>query len=468
VAQIAEKNSLEGKQSLAEKFKVPPHSIEAEQAVLGGLLLDSSAWDKVSDKLLEKNFYRKEHQLIYSAIMQLASENHPLDVVTVSEQLQKCGSIESAGGISYLGELAKNTPTAANIGAYADIVHERAILRELVKVGMQITESAFNPEGRASLEILDIAEKQVFEIAEKDSRGQGPQKVSHVLAHTLTVIEKRFKEKNPITGVGSGFVDLDKMTSGLQAGELVIIAGRPSMGKTVLASNIAQHAAISSKKAVLFFSMEMPSEQIATRLLASLGRIDLTRLCNGKLIKEDWTRLDSAVSWFGDTKFYIDDSPALSPMELRSRARRIAREGQDLGLIVIDYLQLMRGSKETENRTAEISEISRSLKALAKELNVPVIALSQLNRSLEQRPNKRPVMSDLRESGAIEQDADLIVFIYRDEVYNEESTEKGIAEIIIGKHRNGPIGTIRLTFKGQFSRFENFSHEQQMPRMEEA
>lgn len=446
-------------------LKLPPHSIEAEQAVLGGLMLDDKAWDRVADQLIPENFYRKDHKLIYAAMQKLKMDGIPLDVITVSEILQKNETLDAAGGLSYLGELAKNTPTAANIVAYADIVSERAILRELIEVGGDITDNAFNTLGRSSVEILDDAEKKVFEIAQRKSRGQGPESISQVMAKTIDDIELRSQNKGALIGVPSGFSDLDKMTSGLQAGDLVIIAGRPSMGKTVLGMNIAEHAALKGGKSVLVFSMEMPNEAIAMRLLSSLGRLDQSKLRSGNLNEQDWQRVSSAVSLLSQTKIFIDDSPALTPMELRARARRVAKEHNDLGLIVIDYLQLMRGTQQGENRTAEISEISRSLKALAKELNVPVIALSQLNRSLEQRPNKRPVMSDLRESGAIEQDADLIIFIYRDEVYNEDSPEKGTAEIIIGKHRNGPIGTVRLTFMGQFTKFENHMAEAMMPDM---
>ncbi len=437
--------------------------MEAEQAVLGGLMLDNRAWDQVVDKISEKHFYRRDHQLIFQAMAKLVSHSQPLDVITVSEALQKLELTEEVGGLAYLGELAKNTPSAANISAYADIVYERAILRELITVGTMITESAFEPQGRASVEILDDAEKKVFDIAERGARGSGPENIRSIVAKTLDNIEKRFQDNSSMTGISTGFTDLDKLTTGMQPGDLIIVAGRPSMGKTILGMNIAEHAAIRSQKSVLVFSMEMPGEALAMRMLASLGRIDQNKLRTGKLIEEDWTRLTSAVGLLSEAKLYIDETPALTPMELRARARRVARERDQLGLIVVDYLQLMRGQSNTENRTAEISEISRSLKTLAKELHVPVIALSQLNRSLEQRPNKRPVMSDLRESGAIEQDADLIAFIYRDEVYHEDSPDKGTAEIIIGKQRNGPIGTLRLTFAGQYARFDNFMTEHIVP-----
>jgi len=442
------------------KLKMPPHSIDAEQAVLGGLMLDNKAWDQIADKITEKHFYRRDHQLIFNAMEKLVAQSQPLDVITVSEVLQKMDAHTQIGGLAYLGDLAKNTPSAANIAAYADIVYERAVLRELISAGTQITESAFEPQGRSSAEILDEAEKKVFTIAETGIRGSGPENIRNLLTKTVDNIEKRFQDNTVITGIATGFADIDRMTTGLQAGDLVIVAGRPSMGKTILGINIAEHAAIRSKKSVLVFSMEMPGESITMRMLASIGRIDQNKLRTGKLLEEDWTRLTSAVGLLSGAKLYIDETPALTPMELRARARRIAREpGASLGVIVVDYLQLMRSHTNAENRTAEISEISRSLKALAKELQVPIIALSQLNRSLEQRPNKRPVMSDLRESGAIEQDADLIMFIYRDEVYHEDSPDKGTAEIIIGKQRNGPIGTVRLTFLGQYTRFDNFMTE---------
>lgn len=461
---LIEKEVLRGTADpVTSKLKMPPHSLDAEQAVLGGLMLDNKAWDQIADKLIEKHFYRRDHQLIFRAMIKLMENTQPLDVITVSEALQNMEVHDDVGGLAYLGELAKNTPSAANIAAYADIVYERAILRELISVGTTITESAFDPQGRVSAEILDEAEKKVFDIAERGIRGSGPETIRSIVAKTIDNIEKRFHDNTPVTGIATGFTDLDRMTTGMQPGDLIIVAGRPSMGKTIMGMNIAEHAAIKSNKSVLVFSMEMPGEALALRMLSSIGRIDQNKLRTGKLVEEDWTRLTSAVSLLSGAKLYIDETPALTPMDLRARARRVAREKDTLGLIVVDYLQLMRGQNQTENRTAEISEISRSLKTLAKELRVPVIALSQLNRSLEQRPNKRPVMSDLRESGAIEQDADLIAFIYRDEVYNEDSPDKGTAEIIIGKQRNGPIGTIRLTFLGQYTRFDNFMTEHIVP-----
>lgn len=439
-------------------LKVPPHSVQAEQSVLGGLMLDNDAWDKVADRITENDFYRRDHRLLYRAIRELANEGSPYDAVTLSERLEKTQALETVGGLTYLGMLAKNTPSAANIVAYADIVREHSVLRQLIQVGTGIADSGFQPEGRTSKELLDVAEQQVFEIAEQGSRGQkGFHKIKDLLATVVERIDALYERDSAITGVSTGFNDFDAKTSGLQPSDLVIVAGRPSMGKTTFAMNIAEHAAIKEKLPVAVFSMEMPGESLAMRMMSSLGRINQQRVRTGKLDDEDWPRLTSAMSILAEAPMFIDDTPAMSPTELRARCRRLMREHGQLGLIVIDYLQLMQVPGHKENRTGEISEISRSLKSLAKELNVPVIALSQLNRGLEQRTDKRPVMSDLRESGAIEQDADLIVFIYRDEVYNEDSPYKGTAEIIIGKQRNGPIGTTRLTFLGEFTRFENFA-----------
>ena len=445
------------------ELKIPPHSIEAEQAVLGGVMLDSSAWDQVADKLRETDFYRPDHRLIFRTMEALAIQDKPLDVLVVSEKLEAQQEIEEAGGIAYLGQLAKNTPTAANVRAYAEIVKERAVLRQLIEVGGEISASAFQTKGRVASELLDEAERKVFAIAERGGHNssEGPKGISEVLVQTVDRIETLFESDSAITGISSGFSDFDKLTSGLQPSDLVIVAGRPSMGKTTFAMNMAEYVGMKTDKPTLIFSMEMPAEQLAMRMLSSLGRIELSKLRSGQLQDGDWPRLSSAISMMSEKKLFIDDGGALSPVEVRSRARRLAREHGDIGLIVIDYLQLMRVPGSSEHRAAEISEISRSLKSLARELNVPVIALSQLNRSLEQRPDRRPMMSDLRESGAIEQDADLIVFIYRDEVYNKETPDKGTAEIIIGKQRNGPIGTVRLTFLGQYTRFENYAGQQQ-------
>ncbi|QKQ26266.1 replicative DNA helicase [Candidatus Reidiella endopervernicosa] len=443
-----------------EALKVPPHSIQAEQSVLGGLMLDNESWDQVADRVGDDDFYRRDHRKIFAAIKQLAQEGNPFDVVTLSEWLERNSDLAEAGGLSYIGTLANNTPSAANIKAYADIVREHSVVRQLIRVGTDIADSGYVTEGRNSKELLDHAEQRVFQIAEQGARGnRGFTSIKDLLTNVVDRIDQLMENDDPITGVSTGFDDFDEKTSGLQPSDLVIVAGRPSMGKTTFAMNLAENAAIKSQTPVAVFSMEMPGEQLAMRMVSSLGRIDQHSVRTGKLDDDDWPRLTSAMQILAEAPLFIDDTPALSPTELRARARRLKRE-HGLGMIVIDYLQLMQGSGNSkENRTAEISEISRSLKALAKELNVPVVALSQLNRSLEQRPNKRPVMSDLRESGAIEQDADVIVFIYRDEVYNEESPDKGTAEIIIGKQRNGPIGTTRLTFLGRYTRFENFTPE---------
>lgn len=442
-----------------DQLKVPPHSIEAEQAVLGGLMLDKDAWDKVADIINEADFYRQDHRLIYDTIGELSNENHPIDVVTVSEWLENKNELDNVGGLSYLSALANNTPSAANIQAYAKIVRERSILRQLIHVANEIGECAFNPEGRDSTQLLDKAEQLVFEIADQGKRGQrGFQPIKDLLVNVVDRIDTLSYLETPITGIPTGYTDFDQKTSGLQASDIIVIAGRPSMGKTALAMNIAETVAIESKVPVAIFSMEMPAEQLVMRMLSSLGRVDQQKVRTGKLDDDDWPRLTSAMNILSEAPLYIDDTPALSPMELRARARRLKRE-HGLGMIVIDYLQLMHVPVSKENRATEISEISRSLKALAKEMNVPVLALSQLNRSLEQRTDKRPVMSDLRESGAIEQDADVIVFIYRDEVYNDDSPDKGSAEVIIAKQRNGPIGKVRLTFLGQYTRFENYIHD---------
>ena len=440
-------------------LKIPPHSIEAEQAVLGGIFLDKEAWLNVVERLRETDFYRKDHQIIFHAIAALESDGQPFDLVTVAEWLETHQQLDEAGGLSYLAAIAENTPSAANITAYADIVRKRSVLRQLIHATTDITETVFNPMGRASDEILDFAEQTIFEIAEQENRGRkGFKPIKDLLVTALDRIDELFHKNSPITGVATGFDDFDQRTAGLQRSDLIIVAGRPSMGKTAFAVNIAEHAAIKDKMSVAVFSMEMPGEQLAMRMMSSLGRIDQHKVRTGKLNDDDWPRLTSAVELMKDARLMIDDTPALTPAELRARCRRISRE-QTLDLIVVDYLQLMQVPGTMENRATEISEISRSLKAMAKELNVPVVALSQLNRSLEQRPNKRPVMSDLRESGAIEQDADLIVFIYRDEVYDPDSADKGMAEIIIGKQRNGPIGTTKLAFLGQYTRFENYIEE---------
>jgi len=444
-------------------LKVPPHSIEAEQSVLGGIMINNSAWEIVIDLISEKDFYRKDHRIIYQAILALAEQEMACDAVTVSEWLDRNHELDKVGGMAYIGALAKNTPSAANVKAYAELVRERAVLRHLIEIGSDIANSAYRPDGLLSHELIDKADKQLFQISDQHNRGKsGVTKIGTHVEAAFKQIEKLYDSDNPITGVPTGFVDFDKMTCGLQRSDLIIIAGRPSMGKTSLAMNIAETAAIKHRKAVAVFSMEMSGEALAMRLMSSLGRINQHKIRTGQLDEDDWARLSSTMGILTEAPIFIDDTGALTPTELRARARRLQRV-EKLGLIVVDYLQLMQVKGGGENRTNEISEISRGLKALAKELDVPVIALSQLNRSLEQRPNKRPVMSDLRESGAIEQDADLIVFIYRDEVYNEDSPDKGVAEIIIGKQRNGPTGTSRLTFLGQFTRFENLANNQYAP-----
>ena len=448
-----------------DTLRVPPHSIEAEQSVLGGLLLDNSAWDKVADHLRGEDFYRHDHQLIYQHIVRLIDQGRPADVITVFDALTSSGKIDQVGGLVYLNALAQNTPSAANIRRYAEIVRGRSVMRRLVSVSDEISESAFSPNGRETSQILDEAESKIFAIAEEGARGsQGFVELQPLLAKVVERIDELYHRDNPsdITGVPTGFADLDGKTSGLQPGDLIIVAGRPSMGKTAFALNIGEHVAIDQGLPVAVFSMEMGGSQLAMRMLGSVGRLDQHKVRTGQLGDDDWPRLTNAIQKMQDAQMFIDETPALSSHELRARARRLAKQCGKLGLIIIDYLQLMSANTAGggENRATEISEISRSLKALAKELHCPVIALSQLNRSLEQRPDKRPVMSDLRESGAIEQDADVILFIYRDEVYAKEaSPDQGIAEIIISKQRNGPIGKVRLAFVGQFTKFENLARE---------
>ncbi|ADV85356.1 replicative DNA helicase [Vibrio vulnificus] len=446
--------------SQVDAIKVPPHSLEAEQSVLGGLLLDNERWDTVAERVVSKDFYSRPHRLIFDAIKSILEENKPLDLITLSEHLERREQLEDVGGFAYLADLAKNTPSAANINAYADIVAERALVRNLISVANEIADAGYDPQGRSSEDLLDLAESKVFAIAEeRTSENEGPQNVDSILEKTLERIELLYKSpQDGVTGVDTGFTDLNKKTAGLQGSDLIIVAARPSMGKTTFAMNLCENAAMDQDKPVLIFSLEMPAEQIMMRMLASLSRVDQTKIRTGQLDDEDWARISSTMGILMEKKnMYIDDSSGLTPTEVRSRARRVAREHGGLSMIMVDYLQLMRVPALSDNRTLEIAEISRSLKALAKELNVPVVALSQLNRSLEQRADKRPVNSDLRESGSIEQDADLIMFIYRDEVYNPDSALKGTAEIIIGKQRNGPIGSVRLTFQGQWSRFDNYA-----------
>ena len=446
-----------------ESLKVPPHSVEAEQSVLGGLLLDNAAWDRIADFLSQGDFYRYDHRIIYEHIGRLIASTRPADVVTVYEALTTSGKADDVGGLAYLNALAQNTPSAANIRRYAEIVRDRAVLRRLVSVADEISADAFNPQGKEVRQLLDEAESKVFSITEEGARGnQGFLEIGPLLTQVVERIDTLYHTANPsdVTGTPTGFVDLDRMTSGMHGGELIIVAGRPSMGKTAFSMNIGEYVAVEYGLPVAVFSMEMPGTQLVMRMLGSIGRLDQHRMRTGRLTDEDWPKLTHAVQKMSEAQLFIDETGGLNPMELRSRARRLARQCGKLGLIIVDYLQLMSGSSQGENRATEISEISRSLKSLAKELDVPVIALSQLNRGLEQRPNKRPVMSDLRESGAIEQDADVILFIYRDEVYNPDSPDKGTAEIIIGKQRNGPIGPVRLTFLGQYTKFDNFAGAQ--------
>jgi replicative DNA helicase len=434
-----------------------PFSKEAERSVIAGLLSYNKAWDDIADVLIEQDFYVPEHSVIYQAIQELANLNKPFDVLTVTDQLKQTGNLDKAGGQPYLYDIANNLTSVANLKAYATIVKDRSLLRKLLDAGHGITQLAVAPEGRSPEEVIDEAEQSILAISDTRKTSKGPLSVKELVPQATQRIDQLSKQDNPITGLSTGLKDLDSLTTGFQKGDLVIIAGRPSMGKTSFAMNIAEHVAISQQQTVLVFSLEMPSDMLVTRMLSSLGRIDQNRVRTGQLQDDDWPRLSSSVNMMADSPLFIDDFPGLSPMELRSRARRLKRQEKSLGLIVVDYLQLMRIPGFREGRTQEISEISRNLKIVAKELEVPVIALSQLNRSLEQRQDRRPVMSDLRESGAIEQDADIIAFIYRDEVYNDQSPDKGVAEIIIAKQRNGPIGKVRAAFLGQYTRFENYT-----------
>ena len=438
-------------------LKVPPHSVEAEQAVLGGLMVDNTEWDNIADVLMAEDFYRAEHQLIYQVMMTQSEANSPIDVVTLAESLNSLHELNNAGGLDYLSELSGNARGTANIHAYAEIIRERAILRRLISVANNIADSGYNTGGKKAEEIVDEAEQKVFNISDERPQDAGPVFVNPILAKAVERIDELAGTEGDLTGLPSGYTDLDHMTSGWQKSDLVIVAGRPSMGKTAFAMNLVENAILDQDQPVLVFSLEMPAESLIFRMLSSIGRLDQGKLRTGQLNDDDWPGFNNAVKKLKDRPLYIDDSAGVSPMEMRSRARRIKREHGALGMIVVDYLQLMQIKGSTEGRVNEISEISRSLKLLAREFECPVIALSQLNRGLEQRPNKRPVMSDLRESGAIEQDADVIAFIYRDEVYNEDTPDKGVAEVIIGKQRNGPIGTVRLSFLGQFTRFENFT-----------
>lgn len=443
------------------KLRLPPHSLEAEQSLLGGLLIDNEALDKVADIVSVTDFYRQDHQIIYQHIHRLIERSQPADIVTVGESLESNTELNTVGGLEYLGLLAESTPTAANIRGYAQIIRERSIMRNLVEVGTDIVDNALSPQGRDAQQLLDESESKIFQIAEAGKNDRiGFTDIKELLPQVADRIDKLFQRDNPsdVTGIPTGYKDLDMMTSGLQPGDLIIIAGRPSMGKTSLALNMCEYVSIDTGLPTAVFSMEMASTQLVSRLIGSVGKLNQHKMRTGQLDDNDWEKLSYALGQLNEAPIFIDEGSALNPYEVRARARRLHKQCGRLGLIVIDYLQLMGSAGSTENRATEISEISRSLKALAKELNVPVIALSQLNRSVEQRPDKRPVMSDLRESGAIEQDADVIMFIYRDEVYNPETPDKGIAEIILAKQRNGPVGRVKLTFLGEFTKFENYAN----------
>ncbi|MDC0542597.1 replicative DNA helicase [Methylophilaceae bacterium] len=444
-------------------LKIPPHSIEAEQSILGGLLIDNKAIDRIAGQISASDFYRNDHRIIFTHISKLIDNNDPADIVTVAESLEQNAELTKVGGVAYLGLVAENTPTSSNISGYAKIVRERSIMRNLVEVGSDIVESAFSPQGKDAQQLLDESESKIFQIADAGtSEKLGFIDIKELLPKAAQRIDDLYQldDPNGVTGVPSGYSDLDQKTAGLQPGDLIIIAGRPSMGKTSLALNIAEHVGMEAGLPVAIFSMEMGAAQLTMRLLGSVGKLDQHKMRIGQLEDEDWPKLTNALGVLNEAPIFIDEGSALNSYEVRARARRLHRQQGKLGLIVIDYIQLMSSANEqsNENRATEVSEISRSLKALAKELNVPVVALSQLNRSVESRPDKRPMMSDLRESGAIEQDADVIMFIYRDEVYNPETAEKGVAEIILSKQRNGPTGTVKLTFLGQYTRFENYAN----------
>ena len=463
---MASQRQIQSSDQKTEQVSIPPHSTEAEQAVLGGIMLSNQHWDGIAERVIAEDFYTFAHKAIFQTMEELMRNQTPIDLITLDQALKAKGISDSVGGFAYLADLSNNTPNAINILAYAEIVREKAILRELIAVGNRIAENSYSPKGKDIKMVLDEAEREVFAIAEKRSSStEGPQNVLSVLESTIARIETlgKLENHNGVTGVTTGFVELDKKTAGLQPSDLIIVAARPSMGKTTFAMNLCENAAMESDKPVLVFSLEMPAEQIMMRMIASLARVDQTKIRTGQNLEEaEWSKIASVFGMFKQkNNLYIDDSSGLTPTELRSRARRVYRENGGLSMIMVDYLQLMRVPGFSDNRTLEIAEISRSLKALAKELEVPVIALSQLNRTLEQRADKRPVNSDLRESGSIEQDADLIMFIYRDEVYNDNSEDKGVAEIIIGKQRNGPIGRVRLAFNGQFSRFDNLAEQRE-------
>ena len=448
-------------------LKVPPHSEDAEQAVLGGLMQDNTEWESIAERLLTGDFYRAEHQRIYAAMQRQSETGQPIDVVTLAESLNSHNELQAAGGVDYLGDLAANARGTANIKAYADIIRERALLRRLISTANSIANSGYNTEGRSAQELLDEAEGRVLKIQDERARDKGPQPAVTLVSETMDHLTDLAKSKDGIIGVRSGYVDLDKLTAGWQPDDFIVVAGRPSMGKTAFAMNLVENALLKLPAAdddesppdpVLVFSLEMPSSQLMLRMVSSVGCIDHARLRSGQLSQDEWDQVPPTMKRLKELPLYIDDTPGLSPMDMQARARRVKREhGGKLGMVVVDYLQLMYLKDTRENRVNEISEISRSLKLMARGLGCPLIALSQLNRGLENRPNKRPMLFDLRESGAIEQDADVILFLYRDEKYDEDSEDKGIAEVIIGKQRNGPTGTVRLSFLDQFTRFENFA-----------
>ena len=450
-----------GPDRLVTQLRIPPHSIEAESSVLGGLLLDNTSWDRVGDLLTDRDFYRYEHRLVYGAVAALINANKPADVITVFEHLQNLGKAEEVGGLVYLNALAQYVPSAGNIRRYAEIVRERAVLRKLVAATDEIATDAFNPMGRPVAEIVDQAEQKIFNIGEHGARlKQGFQGIDSLVVALLDRVQELADNPQDVTGVRTGFHDLDKMTAGFQAGDLIVLAARPSMGKTSLAINIAEHVALQENLPVAVFSMEMGAAQLAVRIVGSIGRIDQSHLRTGSLTDDEWPRLTETIEKLRNISLHLDESAGLTSTELRADARRLARQCGQLGLIVVDYLQLMSGSggASEENRATELGEISRGLKMLAKELQCPVLALSQLNRSVENRADKRPMMSDLRESGAIEQDADIIMFIYRDDYYNKDnSPEPGVAEVIIAKQRNGPTGTVKLAFLKPLTKFESLA-----------
>ena len=460
MAQVRAFNSQQPVDSQVAALKLPPHSIEAEQSLIGGLLIDNAAWDRIGDVVRETDFYRDDHRRIFRHIGKLIQQGRPADVVTVYESIEQSNEVDQTGGLGYLGEIANATPSAANIRRYAEIVRERGILRQLVTVGDEIAGNALNPAGRDVKTLLDDAEQRIFQIAEAGNRSNnGFVAIQPLLGEVVERMETLLARdsQSDITGVATGFADLDRLTSGLQPGDMVVVAGRPSMGKTAFALNIAEHVGVELRLPVAIFSLEMSGPQLATRFLSSVGRIDQTKLRTGRLTDDEWDRMTVALGKLHEAPIHIDETGAINSTDLRARARRLHRQFGKLGLIIIDYLQLMSSNRDGENRATEISEISRSIKALAKELQVPIIALSQLSRKVEERNDKRPLMSDLRESGAIEQDADIIMMMYREEYYKPDTQDKGMAEVIITKHRNGPTDTVRLTFLGEYTKFENFA-----------